>query len=139
MPPRSTLIPLSQVYLGNVYVLYPFLSEFAILASLDAYRDGGVHATPMDDWTMRMVTAMSLAPLSKNQKIKKIKKIKKKKKPGHERDLDAVVHAAEASTFVENVIQPGLIFGIHALLLSTHLPVSSFPLLPSSPHPQNMP
>ena len=50
-----------------------------------------------------MVTAISLAALCRRR--------------GDMRYADAVMHAAEAFTFIEKVIQPGSILGIQALLL----------------------
>lgn len=49
LPPRHTNIPLIQFYIDNVSILYPFLSESTIFASLEACWDG-LRATPMDHW-----------------------------------------------------------------------------------------
>ena len=49
LPPRHINIPLIQFYIDNVSILYPFLSESTIFASLEACSDG-FHATPMDQW-----------------------------------------------------------------------------------------
>ena len=101
-PPRSIVTPLIQHYLDDVFVLYPFLSETMIFASL-AEHEGGHYATPMAQWTMRMVIAISLASISH--------------KRGDQHYRDAVGHAAEALQFIEAVVQPGSIQGIQSLLL----------------------
>lgn len=103
LPAKHIVVPLIQYFLSNIFALYPFLSESAIFAALDAQRDGGIYATPVDHWTIRMVIAISLASLSR--------------KRGDERYLDAVMHAAEAFKHVEKVLQPGSINGIQVLLL----------------------
>lgn len=104
LPPRHTITPLIQYFLSNVFALYPFLSESGIFAALDAQRDGGLYATAMDHWTVRMVIAISLASLSR--------------KRGDGCYSNAVLHAAEAFEHVEKVLQPGSIAGIQVLLLS---------------------
>ncbi|KAL8832527.1 MAG: hypothetical protein Q9191_000209 [Dirinaria sp. TL-2023a] len=66
LPPRYVLTPLIQYYVDNVLVLYPFLSETVIFASL-AEHEGQNYASPVAHWTVRMVVAISLASLSKKR------------------------------------------------------------------------
>ena len=102
LPPRYVLTPLIQYYVDNVLVLYPFLSETVIFASL-AEHEGQDYASPMAHWTVRMVVAISLASLSKRR--------------GDQYYLDAVSHVTEALYWIEAVVQPGSIHGIQSLLL----------------------
>lgn len=103
-PQRYTITPLVQHYLENVYVLYPFLSETKLFASLDAlYQDGGRYANSIDRWSLRLVIAIALASLSRRR--------------GDAQYEEAVYHAAAALEGVETVLQPGSIVGIQAILL----------------------
>lgn len=101
---RHKITHLVQHYLENIYVLYPFLSETKLFASIDAlYQDGGRYAKPIDHWTVRLVIAIALASLSRRK--------------GDTQYQEAVYHAAVALERVENVLQPGSIAGIQAILL----------------------
>lgn len=101
---RYAITHLIQHYLENVYVLYPFLSETKLFASLDAlYQDGGRYANPIDRWTVRLVIAIAFASLSRRR--------------GDTQYQDAVYHTAVAFEGVENVLQPGSVVGIQAILL----------------------
>ena len=104
LPPRYAITPLIQHYLGNIYVLYPFLSETKLFASLDVlYQDGGRSAKPTDRWTVRLVLAVALASLSRRR--------------GDAQYKDSVYHAVAALESIEVVIQPGSIAGVQAILL----------------------
>lgn len=103
-PQRYAITQLIQHYLENIYVLYPFLSETKLFASLDAlYQDGGRYANSIDRWTVRLVIAIAFASLSRRR--------------GDAQYHDAVYHTAVALEGVENVLQPGSIVGIQAILL----------------------
>ena len=104
LPQRYAITRLIQHYLENIYVLYPFLSETKLFASIDAiYQDGGRYATPMDHWNTRLVIAIALASLSR--------------KRGDTQYQDASRHAAAAFEQIEKVVLPGSIEGIQAMLL----------------------
>lgn len=104
LPPRYAATPLVQHYLDYVFILYPFLSEAALFASLDnLYQDAGRHATPIDHWTIRMVLAIALASQSQYN--------------GDSQHRDAVRHAAAALEWSDRVLQPGSRVAIQALLL----------------------
>jgi len=104
LPQRYAIIPLIQHYIQHVHILYPFLSETKIFASLDAlYNDGGRHAGPMDHFTVRMVLAITLSSLSVRR--------------GDIKYQDAMGHTAAALELAELVLQPGSISGVQATLL----------------------
>ena len=104
LPQRYAITSLLQHYLDNIYVLYPFLSETKLFASIDAvYQEEGRFATPMDHWITRLVIAIALASLSHRR--------------GDTQYQDAVRHAAAAFEQIEMVVLPGSISGIQAILL----------------------
>ena len=103
-PQRYAITHLVQHYLENIYVLYPFLSETKLFASLDAlYQDGGRFAKSTDRWTVRLVISIAFASLSRQR--------------GDAQYQEAVYHTAVALEGVETVLQPGSIVGIQAILL----------------------
>lgn len=104
LPQRYEISPLIQHYLDNVHVVYPVLSEARLFASIDAvYGQGGVYASPNDHWLTLMVLAVSCASLSHRR--------------GELDYHEALKYAAAALKHAENVIQPGSILGIQAILL----------------------
>lgn len=104
LPPRYSINQLIQHYLENIYVLYPFISETRLFASLDAlYQDGGHHANPFDQWTVRLVLAIAYASLSRQRDSTQYRA--------------AVDHASAALKCAENVLHPGSIVGVQAILL----------------------
>ena len=104
LPPRHAIMPLLNHYLDNVYVLYPFLPETKLFASVDVlYQEGGRHADAIDHWHVRMVLAIVLASLSRRR--------------GDAQHRDATSHAATAFKSAEIVLQPGSLVGIQAILL----------------------
>lgn len=75
-----------------------------LFGSLNAvYQDGGRYATPMDDWTIRLVLANAFASLSRRR--------------GDTQCQHAVRHAAFALKRADMVVQPGSVQGIQAILL----------------------
>jgi len=105
LPQRQAITPLIQHYLDNIHILYPFLSETKLFAAVDViYREDDRHAaSPMDHWTTRMVLAIAHASRSKRR--------------GDTQYQDAVRHAAGAFEHIEDVVQPGSLAGIQAMLL----------------------
>lgn len=104
MPPRYAIIPLVQHFLDNIYVLYPFLSETKLFASIGVlYLEEGRHATATDHWTVRLVLAIALISLSRRR--------------GDAQYEEAIGHAVAALKWAETVLQPGSIVGIQAILL----------------------
>ena len=104
LPPRYAVTHLIQHYLENIFIWYPFLNEMKLFGSLDAvYQDGGRYATPMDQWTIRLVLAIALVSLSSRQ--------------GDTDYQNGVRHAALALKRAEMVVQPGSVQGIQSILL----------------------
>lgn len=104
LPPRHAIMPLLNHYLDNIYILYPFLPETKLFASVDVlYQEGGCHADAIDHWHVRMVLAIALASLSRQR--------------GDAQHRDATSHAATAFKSAEIVLQPGSLVGIQAILL----------------------
>ena len=104
LPPRFAITPLIQHFLDNIYVLYPFLSETKLFASIDAlYQDEGRHATPIDRWTVRLVLGIAHGSLSR-----------RKDDAGY---CDATSHVSAAFDEVETVLHPGSVVGIQGMLL----------------------
>lgn len=104
LPPRYAIIPLVQHFLDNIYVLYPFLSETKLFASIDVlYLENGRHASSTDHWTVRLVLAIALASLSRRR--------------GDAQYEEAIGHAVAALAWAERVLQPGSVIGIQAILL----------------------
>ena len=104
LPPRYSISHLIQHYLENIYVLYPFIAETRLFASLDAlYQNKGQYANSFDRWTVRLVLAVAYASLSRQK--------------GSPQYQAAVCHATAALECAENVLHPGSIVGVQALLL----------------------
>ncbi len=105
LPQRQAITPLIQRYLDNIHILYPFLSETKLFAAVAAvYSKGDRYAaSPMDHWTTRMVLAIALALCSRRR--------------GDTQYQDAVRHAAGAFEHIEEVVKPGSLAGIQAMLL----------------------
>ena len=104
LPQRYAIAPLIEHYLGNINVLYPFLTETMLYGSIDAvYQEGGRNASPMDHWTTRLVLAVALASQSRRR--------------GDTQYQDAVRYASSALERIEEVLYPGSVPAIQALIL----------------------
>jgi Fungal specific transcription factor domain/Fungal Zn(2)-Cys(6) binuclear cluster domain len=104
LPARYTITPLIQNYLDNIFVLMPFFSETDFMASVAAvYADAGRYAKPKDQWMVRMVLAIVAANSSEE------------KDDGNYRL--AQQHIGAALGYTEDVLHPGSIAGIQAILL----------------------
>ncbi|KMU91839.1 Zn(II)2Cys6 cluster transcripitional activator [Coccidioides immitis H538.4] len=104
LPPHSQVASLTLSYFDNFYPLMPFLSETNFWASVDAiYQDNGRFANSHDHWTLRMVLAISAASKSRLM---------------NDRDSQiAMSHVHVALGHSEDVLKPGTIAGIQAILL----------------------
>lgn len=101
---RHEATPLLQIYFDNVFVQLPFFVETSFWTSVDAvYQSGGRFAKPFDHWMLRMVLAIASASVSSQNNDK-----------AHQRALALV---AEALSFAEDVLRPGSITCIQAILL----------------------
>lgn len=103
LPARHEAAPLLQHYFDNVFVQLPFFVETSFWTSVDAvYQSGGRFAKPFDHWMLRMVLAIASASVSYQNNDKNHQKAR------------ALV--AEALTYAEEVLRPGSISGIQAIL-----------------------
>ncbi|KAJ5758467.1 hypothetical protein N7520_005623 [Penicillium odoratum] len=104
LPPRHEATPLLQHYFDNIFVQLPFFVETSFWTSVDAvYQSQGRFAKPFDHWMLRMVLAIAYASLSYQNNDK-----------SHQRALGLV---AEALTYAGEVLRPGSIACIQAILL----------------------
>lgn len=104
LPPRHEATPLLQFYFDNVFAQLPFFVETNFWTSVDAvYQSQGRFAKPFDHWMLRMVLAIASAAVSYQTNDK-----------SHQRALALV---SEALTYAEDVLRPGSITGIQAILL----------------------
>ncbi|KAJ5136305.1 hypothetical protein N7448_004859 [Penicillium atrosanguineum] len=104
LPARHEATPLLQIYFDNVFVQLPFFVETSFWTSVDAvYQSGGRFAKPFDHWMLRMVLAIASASVSSQNNDK-----------AHKRAWALV---SEALAFAEDVLRPGSITCIQAILL----------------------
>jgi Fungal specific transcription factor domain/Fungal Zn(2)-Cys(6) binuclear cluster domain len=104
LPARHTLAPIIQQYLDELFVLLPFFSETDLMASVSAvYADAGRLAKATDQWMVRMVLAIVAANSSKEK--------------GDPNWHLAQENVAAALGYAEDVLHPGSIAGIQAILL----------------------
>lgn len=104
LPARHEATPLLQHYFENVFVQCPFFVETNFWTSVDAvYQSQGRFAKPFDQWMLHMVLAIASASISQRSNDK-----------SHRRALALV---SEALTYAEEVLRPGSIMGIQAILL----------------------
>jgi len=102
--PRHEATPLLQFYFDNIYTQLPFFVERSFWTSIDSiYEPGGRFAKPFDHFLVRMVLAIASATMSYQSDDK-----------SQQRSLALVVGALE---YAEDVLQPGSIVGIQAILL----------------------
>ena len=104
LPPRYAATPLIQHYLNNIFMLLPIFEEASFYASVDAvYHSDPEKASAFDHWTVRMVLALACLSISDRR--------------GDTHYLDAVGHVNAALEHAENVLHPGFITSIQALVL----------------------
>lgn len=105
LPARYAATPLIQHYLTNIFALLPVCEEAALYASVDAIYQKGDVATPWDKWTVRMVLAIACLSQSEQR--------------GDTHYSDAVGHVNAALENAEDVLHPGYVTSIQALVLFT--------------------
>jgi len=105
LPARYAANPLIQHYLNNIYTLLPVFEEATLYSSVDAMYQQGDVATSWDRWTVRMVLA--IASLSQSEQR------------GDVFYSDAVGHVNAALENAEDVLHPGYVTSIQALVLWT--------------------
>ncbi|ERF73480.1 hypothetical protein EPUS_04103 [Endocarpon pusillum Z07020] len=104
LPARHLITPIIHHYLDKMFVLMPFFSETDFIASVSAvYADAGRRAKPMDKWMVRMVLAIVAADRSRD------------KGDGYWRT--AQEHVSVALEYADEVLHPGSVAGIQAILL----------------------
>lgn len=104
LPPRHETTHIIQHYFDNFFSLYPLFQEPTFFASLDAVyntREGA--ATPFDHYIVRMVLGISYAG--------------KLEQRGDSNYMAAVGHVAAALSYAEQIIRPGSIQSVQAMLL----------------------
>jgi Fungal specific transcription factor domain/Fungal Zn(2)-Cys(6) binuclear cluster domain len=104
MPSRYMLTPTLQFYLHEIIVLLPFITETQVMTAISAvYGDYGRRPTPMHHWTYRMVLAIVSVYWSQDR--------------GDANWHLAQQHVAAALCHAEDVLHPGSIAGVQAILL----------------------
>ena len=106
IPPRHLASLTIQHYLDHIYTCLPFFHEAALHASVDAvYKattDPHAVVTGFDHWCVRMLLAITNATLSEQR--------------GDQHYMEAVGHVGVALQYAEQVLRPGSITNIQALL-----------------------
>ncbi|KAF1944592.1 Zn(II)2Cys6 cluster transcripitional activator [Clathrospora elynae] len=105
LPPKYTATPLIQHYLNNIFTLWPIFEEANLYSSVDAIYQQGDNATPWDRWSVRMVLAIACLSQSDSR--------------GDTHYSDAVGHINAALENAEDVLHPGYVSNIQALVLWT--------------------
>ncbi|KAF1832985.1 Zn(II)2Cys6 cluster transcripitional activator [Decorospora gaudefroyi] len=105
LPPKYAATPLIQHYLNNVFTLWPVFEEATLYSSVDAIYQQGDSATPWDRWSVRMVLAIACLSQSESR--------------GDTHYSDAVGHMNAALENAEDVLHPGYVSSIQALILWT--------------------
>ncbi len=104
LPARHSITPIIEHYFETVFVLMPFFSETDFMASVSAvYAVAGRRAKPMDQWMVRMVLAIVAAQWSREY--------------GDGNWRTAKQHVSAGLKHAEDVLHPGSIAGIQAILL----------------------
>ncbi|KAF2182361.1 Zn(II)2Cys6 cluster transcripitional activator [Zopfia rhizophila CBS 207.26] len=103
LPPRYAANPHIQHYLTNIFVLLPVFDEATLYASVDALYHPDDAASPFDHWNVRMVLAISCLSQSEQR--------------GDALYSEAVGHVSAALEYAEDVLHPGFISSIQALIL----------------------
>ncbi|KAJ1715613.1 fungal-specific transcription factor domain-containing protein [Aspergillus flavus] len=104
LPARHEITPLLQHYFDNLFTQMPFFSETNFWTSVDTvYQAGGRFAKPSDHWFLRLVLAIASASISHQSGDS-----------SHQRALSLI---SGALPFAEDVLRPGSIVGIQAILL----------------------
>jgi hypothetical protein len=104
LPPRTIALAAVRLYVENFLVFMPVIEETNLYSSLEeVYQETKKTATAMDHWTIRLVLAIASAAQSQQR--------------GDTHYSDAVGHICAAIQLAEQVIHPGSILSIQAMLL----------------------
>lgn len=105
LPQRFAATPLIHHYLNNIFALLPIFEEASLYSSVDAIYRRGDTASPLDKYIVRMVLA--IASISQSEQR------------GDTLYSDAVGHVVAALENAEQVLHPGYVSSIQALVLLT--------------------
>jgi hypothetical protein len=103
LPPRYSATPLIQQYVNNIFTLLPIFEEATLYSCVDAVYHPENTAKPFDYWVVRMVLAIACLSQSEQR--------------GDTSYSDAVGHANAALEYAEQVLHPGFISSVQALVL----------------------
>ena len=103
LPPRHEATRTIQHYYDNFLALYPLLAEASFYTSLDAVYSRPAIASPFDVFVVRMVLGIAHAGMLEQR--------------GDANYLAAVGHVAAALKLSEQVLRPGSIQSVQAMLL----------------------
>lgn len=103
LPTRSTIMPLIEDYMKSTFLLLPAFDETSLYLSIDNVYSRKADA--FDHWMVRLVLAISCASKSAQH--------------GDQRHLEGCSHLAAALEVAEQVLHPGAISNIQALILLT--------------------
>lgn len=110
LPPHYAAMGLIQHYLNNAFVLLPVFEEANLYNSINnVYTQESAQNTwkadPFDHWLVRMVLAIANASMSEQR--------------GDHNYLEGIGHVCAALEYSENVLHPGSIESVQALVLLT--------------------
>ncbi|KAF1990748.1 hypothetical protein K402DRAFT_323885 [Aulographum hederae CBS 113979] len=104
LPPRHEASPLIERALTTMLALLPIVEPASLYTSLAAlYPEGGCKPTAFDNWLVRMILAIASLARSESR--------------GDGSYLDAIGHVSAALEFSEQVLHPGSVQSIQALIL----------------------
>ncbi|KAH0553266.1 hypothetical protein GP486_006587 [Trichoglossum hirsutum] len=101
LPPRYSVMPLIHRYLSSIFAILPFFPETSIFMSIDAVYQN--KASDFDHWTVNMILAIACSLHSRRRGDTEYKR--------------AEGYVAAALTRADEVLTPGSITGIQAILL----------------------
>ncbi|KAF4971812.1 hypothetical protein FSARC_1459 [Fusarium sarcochroum] len=106
LPPRQTAHALVQHYMNNIYSLFPFFSETALLTALDdLYQEDTRIIKDSDYWMVYMVLAIGSTAQSKRSQDTHY--------------LNGLEYASRAMNHADGALTPGYVTQIQSLLLLT--------------------
>lgn len=105
LPPKYAATPLIQYYLNNIFNMIPVFNEASLYSSVDAIYQDAHQDTAWDRWSVRMVLAIACLAQSDQR--------------GDTHYSDAVGHVTAALENAEEVLHPGYVSSIQAVVLWT--------------------
>ncbi|KAF9883163.1 hypothetical protein FE257_004048 [Aspergillus nanangensis] len=113
LPPRHEILPLLQFYFENFYPQLPFFDETSFWASVEnIYQKDGRFAKPSDHWFLRLILAIS--SVSASYQI------------GDRCSQRALSFVSGALQYADDVLRPGSVLGIQAILLLAQYALMDF-------------